>query len=362
MWKVPARLPPRVRAGPPSKRVKRVTKRMVCRGEVTPRYSPVLKKNPDSPTEEDNGSKGEGSGNNKAGFGRDRDRERERRSADPRERVRKESETGSGIVLSPQRRSFTSGCGGPGSVAQPPPQLTRTRPESPLSTATPQIQKTEQDAASGSWEDSEFRQADNIYRPPGALRDRDRDRDSERDRDDRRTNSDRFERRSFNRDSFSSDIKRERDDRFNNEKNRDREDNRRSGGRYSHRRYDKEDEPEWFSGGPTSKLETIELRGFDEPIKEKLKGKDNEWKGESQSPVPQPVENNTDETQDKDSRVELNNKNVLGGSDEPEFNLDEFLEFDSIPVELTRVSSADGSTETIWTTRLKWRHQTSTMA
>lgn len=52
----------------------------------------------------------------------------------------------------------------------------------------------------------------------------------------------RYERRSYGRDSFTSDMKREREERFNNEK-RERDDNRRSGGRY--RRYDKDEEPEW---------------------------------------------------------------------------------------------------------------------
>lgn len=65
-------------------------------------------------------------------YGRERDRER--RSADPRERVRKESEPSGGIVLSPQRRSFTSGCGAPAAAA-PPPHVARTRPDSPLSAA-----------------------------------------------------------------------------------------------------------------------------------------------------------------------------------------------------------------------------------
>lgn len=46
-----------------------------------------------------------------------------RRSGDPRERIRKEQD---GIVLSPQRRSFNSGCFV--NVTQPPPR----RPESPI--------------------------------------------------------------------------------------------------------------------------------------------------------------------------------------------------------------------------------------
>ena len=70
------------------------------------------------------------------------------RAADPRERVRKESEPSSGIVLSPQRRSFTSGCGAPAAAPPPHPHLARTRPDSPLSHPPHQpLQKTEQ----GQW-------------------------------------------------------------------------------------------------------------------------------------------------------------------------------------------------------------------
>lgn len=34
------------------------------------------------------------------------------------------------------------------------------------------------------------------------------------------------------------------------------------------RRNHKEEEPEWFTGGPTSQHDTIELRGFDKPESE----------------------------------------------------------------------------------------------
>lgn len=91
----------------------------------------VLKRRSDSPNEEDRGARGDAPNENHKGvYGRDRDRER--RSADPRERVRKESEpSGGGIVLSPQRRSFTSGCGAPAAAVPvaPPPHLARTRPD-----------------------------------------------------------------------------------------------------------------------------------------------------------------------------------------------------------------------------------------
>lgn len=73
-------------------------------------------------------------------------RERERRSADPRERVRKEGSPGGGIVLSPQRRSFTSGCGAPAAAAPaaPPHIAARTRPDSPLSAAAAPPAKPDQ--------------------------------------------------------------------------------------------------------------------------------------------------------------------------------------------------------------------------
>ncbi|XP_026333784.1 eukaryotic translation initiation factor 4E transporter-like isoform X2 [Hyposmocoma kahamanoa] len=408
--KVPAHIPPRVHAGPPSKRVKRVSWRhdeeesvgvgggggagggdpaVLCVGPARRpisysrdellrlRNSPlvkrglenafagcdalalVLKRRSDSPNEEDRGARGDAPNENHKGvYGRERDRER--RSADPRERVRKESEpSGGGIVLSPQRRSFTSGCGAPAAAA-PPPHVARTRPESPLGATTvqPPAQaipaKPDQGRRIGSgrimvrdanagWEEGEWGGGAEPYRPP-------RDRDSHA----HRANNDRFERRSFGRDSYSSDIKRERDERFNNDKGgRDREDNRRSGGRYSQRRFEKEDEPEWFSGGPTSQLETIELRGFDEPTKKNgtSNTKDEKWNnGGSRSPerwrseaVSSPVpQNNNDaanNSNDKDSGVESKTDEPQPNPEQPDFNLDEFLKFDSIPDVLTNGGS-----------------------
>ncbi|XP_059048215.1 eukaryotic translation initiation factor 4E transporter-like [Achroia grisella] len=348
----------------------------------------VLKRRSDSPNEDDRGARGDAPNENHKGvYGRDR----ERRSADPRERVRKESEPsggggggggggGVGIVLSPQRRSFTSGCGAPAAaLPHVAPHVARTRPDSPLSAAAPPPAAPHQhhnapakpdqaggrrigsgrimvrDVPSGGWEEGEYPRPE-PYRPP---------RDS-------RANNDRFDRRSFSRDSYSSDIKRERDDRFNNEKTRDREDNRRSGGRFSQRRFEKEDEPEWFSGGPTSQLETIELRGFDEPIKKNTKQNSNnketeKWNnsGGSRSPAADRTErserwrdtsspndsqptinanannngNSNNSTHnpanENDSSMEIKTEEPQLNNDHPEFNLDDFLKFDSIPDVLT---------------------------
>ncbi|XP_048482169.1 eukaryotic translation initiation factor 4E transporter [Plutella xylostella] len=406
--RVPAHLPPRVHAGPPSKRVKRVSWRdeecyggggggdpavlalgparralVYSREELLRlRNSPhsrtaldaalrgsealalVLKKRPDSPNDEDRGARGDAP-TDKGVYGRER--ERERRSADPRERVRKESEPSpAGIVLSPQRRSFTSGCGAPG-VPAPPPHVARTRPESPLP-APKHDQQAARRIGSGRimvrdvvtaapWERTE----PEPYRPPRTEARSDT-------RSDTRGNTDKFERRSFGRDSYSSDIKREREERFNNEKGgRDREDNRRSGsGRFNQRRFDKEDEPEWFSGGPTSQHDTIELRGFDE-TRDKRNGtgnntKEDKWnnnRSETKSPPPRrapspapPKDDSTDTStvsNDKDSGVESKGSEGAAGAEAADFNLDDFLKFDSIPDVLTNGGSeTEGSRFSRW--------------
>lgn len=175
-----------------------------------------------------------------------------RRSAgDPRERLRKEQD---GIVLSPQRRSFNSGCFVP--VTQ---QSSRSgRPDSPLGKSDThlghrEISQTTRRIGSGriisrdvSWDyrldksDMDGRDDFNFGRS-GTRERKDTDRDE------------RFERRSFGRD-------------FDRDKDRDRHVSR-NGSRYERRRISdsKDDEPEWFSGGPTSQSDTIELRGFEDP-------------------------------------------------------------------------------------------------
>jgi eukaryotic translation initiation factor 4E transporter len=74
--------------------------------------------------------------------------------------------------------------------------------------------------------------------------------------------------------SFRGLRERERDERFERrsfgrEYERGDKERRAPGGRYGRH---KDDEPEWFSGGPTSQHDTIELHGFDESeIKKKKK-------------------------------------------------------------------------------------------
>lgn len=197
-----------------------------------------------------------------------------RRPGDPRERIRKESD---GIVLSPQRRSFNSGCFVPANKEPVRPA----RPHSPLGgkpepshiMGVREIQSNTRRIGSGrimrdSWgEMADKDGGDNEYSfGRGQSRANDRE--------------DKFgERRSFGRDM---------------ESNRDRDKEPRRNGRYSERRKyseNKEDEPEWFSSGPISQNDTIELRGFDESEKIKKKSatsrvkRAKEWakkKGEAQ--------------------------------------------------------------------------------
>ncbi|GFS84202.1 eukaryotic translation initiation factor 4E transporter [Nephila pilipes] len=152
-----------------------------------------------------------------------------RKSSDPKERIKEEKDD---IVLSPQRRSFGTGC----HVIQQS-SLAR-RPGSPTD-----------------GRDSESFREPSRRIGSGRIITRDRDqRDWDRDREyGYGSRSDRRDR--FDQDDSDKDLRRY-SGRYN------RSDRRSRGGRGD--RID-EVEPEWFSGGPTSQSETIELVGFEDP-------------------------------------------------------------------------------------------------
>ncbi|XP_031330184.1 eukaryotic translation initiation factor 4E transporter-like isoform X3 [Photinus pyralis] len=165
-----------------------------------------------------------------------------RRPGDPRERIRKEQD---GIVLSPQRRSFNSGCFVPLKENQRP-----NRQHSPIGGKPDtqhighrEIPQGARRIGSGRilsrdipWDFQEKQAVDNEF---GYRRD------------------DRFERRPFGRDyDAGKDKDKHRNNRFN-ERRRMPSENR-------------DDEPEWFTGGPVSQADTIELRGFDDSDCERL--------------------------------------------------------------------------------------------
>nr|XP_033329376.1 nuclear factor of activated T-cells 5-like isoform X2 [Megalopta genalis] len=241
-----------------------------------------------------------------------------RRNGDPRERIRKEQD---GIVLSPQRRSFNSGC----FVNVICNQSSNRRPESPIGKTEvshrepvrrigsgrilardiwnfrPENEKLEPERTdftfrSGATGGTTIRDREHRDTRDGkdreTVRERDRERDNLRERDER---NERYERRSFGRDYGDRERERDRDrgaernDRNHQpdrEKDRGRErrfsnDRRRT---YSENRNDV-DEPEWFSSGPTSQHDTIELRGFEDIPEEKALSNSGSAKNKKQAPL-----------------------------------------------------------------------------
>ncbi|XP_052414713.1 eukaryotic translation initiation factor 4E transporter isoform X5 [Carassius gibelio] len=144
-----------------------------------------------------------------------------RRIADPRERLKDDDLE---VVLSPQRRSFGGGC----QVA--PPALPR-RPISPL-----ENKENESLRLGGARRIGSGRIIASRVFERDARVDKERERDREREFKDKRFRRDFGDKRVFS--------ERRRNDSY------------------------AEEEPEWFSGGPTSQSETIELIGFDDKILE----------------------------------------------------------------------------------------------
>ncbi|XP_026116607.1 eukaryotic translation initiation factor 4E transporter-like isoform X1 [Carassius auratus] len=144
-----------------------------------------------------------------------------RRIADPRERLKDDDLE---VVLSPQRRSFGGGC----QVA--PPALPR-RPISPL-----ENKENESLRLGGARRIGSGRIIASRVFERDARVDKERERDREREFKDKRFRRDFGDKRVFS--------ERRRNDSY------------------------AEEEPEWFSGGPSSQSETIELIGFDDKILE----------------------------------------------------------------------------------------------
>uniref|UniRef100_A0A673KZB2 Eukaryotic translation initiation factor 4E nuclear import factor 1 n=1 Tax=Sinocyclocheilus rhinocerous TaxID=307959 RepID=A0A673KZB2_9TELE len=144
-----------------------------------------------------------------------------RRIADPRERVKDDDLE---VVLSPQRRSFGGGC-------QVAPTALPRRPISPL-----ENKENESLRLGGARRIGSGRIIASRVFERDARVDKERERDREREFKDKRFRRDFGDKRVFS--------ERRRNDSY------------------------AEEEPEWFSGGPTSQSETIELIGFDDKILE----------------------------------------------------------------------------------------------
>lgn len=178
---------------------------------------------------------------------------------------------------------------------------------------------------SGTAAGGSLRDRDNRDNRDGKERDRDRDmRERERDRDSLRERDERFERRSFGRD-YGDRGERERDrgdrggvergERNNHQVDRDKDrgrDKRFSNDRrrtYSDTR--DLDEPEWFSSGPTSQHDTIELRGFEDIPEEKVVSSGN---AKSKKQTPAQKKRGKRNTTEKDDKLSENSTGPKGRS------------------------------------------------
>ncbi|KAK6189891.1 hypothetical protein SNE40_001863 [Patella caerulea] len=218
----------------------------------------------------------------------DRDLLRRKPPVDAKERLKEEQD---GIVLSPQRRSFGTGChvSQTSSLAR---QSSTTsdyaddrdrggdRRERRIGSGRIQIDRDQGRDYRGRYDrddrdriderdrhddrgDRRFERNDRFRRDYDDRRDF-RDSRDIRDRDNRVERSERGDRERDLRDTRDRDPRnlRNRDPRDNQHRdyNRDRDNHRYSSGRRSHHH---EEEPEWFTAGPTSKSDTIELQGFE---------------------------------------------------------------------------------------------------
>ncbi|XP_064153713.1 eukaryotic translation initiation factor 4E transporter isoform X2 [Anguilla rostrata] len=209
-----------------------------------------------------------------------------RRIADPRERLKEDDLD---VVLSPQRRSFGGGC--QGSVAS---VLPARRTGSPLENKENETLRLGGTRRIGSGRIIAGRGFERDTRVDKDVRERERERDYK---------DKRFRREFGDKRVFSE---------------------RRRNDSYA------EEEPEWFSGGPTSQSETIELIGFDEKILEEDKRRPKRSRKRSES-VREAVECNGGLTEEP----ELEKKTTLDqevphgdGRPEPaagEFDFNEFF-------------------------------------
>lgn len=138
-----------------------------------------------------------------------------------------------------------------------------------------------------------------------------------------RERDERFERRSFGRDyGDRGERERDRGDRGGSERNnhptdRDTKDRGREK-RFNDRRRtysdnrDSMDEPEWFSSGPTSQHDTIELRGFEDIPEEKVVNSSGNSKNKKQTPAQK--KRNKKNATEKDDKSNENSAGPKGRS------------------------------------------------
>lgn len=206
-----------------------------------------------------------------------------RRIPDPRERLKEDDLD---VILSPQRRSFGGGCQGNAALAPH-----ARRPVSPLENKENESLRLGAARRIGS---GRIIAARAFEREARAEKERERDRD--------------FKDKRFRRDFGDKRVFSER----------------RRNDSYA------EEEPEWFSGGPTSQSETIELTGFDDKILEDDKRKSKRSRKRPES-LKEAVECNGGQAgeQDVDSQStadqEVPHPDVLPEQSTGDFDFNEFF-------------------------------------
>lgn len=205
-----------------------------------------------------------------------------RRIPDPRERLKEDDLD---VILSPQRRSFGGGCQG---NAVPAPHTRR--PISPLENKENESLRLGGARRIGS---GRIIAARAFEREARAEKERERERE--------------FKDKRFRRDFVDKRVFSER----------------RRNDSYA------EEEPEWFSGGPTSQSETIELTGFDEKILEDDKRKSKRSRKRTES-LKEVVECNGGQTEEQDVGLqsadqEVPHPDVLPEQSTGDFDFNEFF-------------------------------------
>ncbi|XP_024126659.1 eukaryotic translation initiation factor 4E transporter isoform X3 [Oryzias melastigma] len=206
-----------------------------------------------------------------------------RRIPDPRERLKEDDLD---VVLSPQRRSFGSGCQG---NALPAAHVRR--PTSPLENKENETLRLGGPRRIGSGRIIPAR----VFEREARV---EKDRERERDFKDKRFRRDYGDKRVFS--------ERRRNDSY------------------------VEEEPEWFSGGPTSQSETIELTGFDDKILEDDKRKSKRSRKRAE-PIKEDVDVNGGLVEDQDVSLpstadqEVPHPDVLPDQSSRDFDFNEFF-------------------------------------
>lgn len=309
---------------------------------------------------------GSGGGNGDGGSSGGGNRMEMRRSGgmelrDPKDRLRKED----GIVLSPQRRSFNMGCQMPAAPSANTSGLT----------IGGNLLRNERDILGGrerrigsgrilsrdvSWDYRPDKDApeSNDYRASGNPNYRERERNDKefrKDYDRDREDGNRFERRPNNRE-FDRNEKDSRNNRMSSRYSNSYNNDSHGGGNYHSNNYNnhyhsshhdrrrlysdhnRDEEPEWFSE-PTCQTDTIELRGFDDPVSEEETTKSD--KEDARDDLKQDLPEATNQRPASSLQQNDKNNNANASSEPQSLNRTDNANANQLPTPATAGTAAD---------------------